>query len=529
MTSFFSPVFICAFLPCVILAYALCTRKMRWLVLLTASYMFFWAVSKALIVFILLSTVIVYVSARLLNAIDEKKNTSGALDDSAKARIKRSIKRQKKAVLCVAVLLNLLTLFALKYLGFFSASLVSLLGLAGVTVAPVSLSLGVPIGISFYTLMALSYLTDVYRGSVSADKNLGRVALFLSFFPQIMEGPICRYGQTAQAAYSGEPLNKTRLYEGLLRIAFGFAKKMIVADRLNIFVQTVFDNNADYDGGVIALAAIAYTVQLYCDFSGTMDIAIGIARIFNVSLPENFRQPFFSRTASEFWQRWHITLGTWFKDYIYYPISLSKPCKAMTKMARKKIGLRYGPLLVSSIALFAVWFCNGLWHGAGTQYLLFGMYYFVLIVCGGFLEPLMQTFCSKTGFNRSSRAYTIFQVLRTIIIIFIGELIFRSSDAQTAITMISKILFDFSFETIVQGDIFTLGIDTKDCAIVGLVLLVLLIVGFIKERGGNPCLRIAQCNVVVRWAALILLFLAIVVFGAYGAGYVPVDPMYAQF
>ena len=392
------------------------------------------------------------------------------------------------------------------------------------------LDIVLPAGISFFSFRSISYIVDIYRRQLAPARNFIDYCFFLTFFPPLLAGPVVRAKDMLPQIYARPEATREQVCRGLVLIMFGLVKKVIVADYISgNFVDRIFDNPSLYSGFENMLGAVGFTLQLYCDFSGTMDIAIGIARIFNVSLPENFRQPFFSRTASEFWQRWHITLGTWFKDYIYYPISLSKPCKAMTKMARKKIGLRYGPLLVSSIALFAVWFCNGLWHGAGTQYLLFGMYYFVLIVCGGFLEPLMQTFCSKTGFNRSSRAYIIFQVLRTIIIIFIGELIFRSSDAQTAIAMISKALFDFSLETIVQGGIFTLGIDVKDCTIVGLVLLVLLIVGFIKERGGNPCLRIAQCNVVVRWATLILLFLSIVVFGAYGAGYVPVDPMYAQF
>lgn len=179
-----------------------------------------------------------------------------------------------------------------------------------------------------------------------------------------MEGPIWRYREASGSLFDGSPVTYSSLYDGTMRIMFGIAKKMIVADRLNAFVKPVFDAYESYDGGVIALAAILYTVQLYCDFSGTIDVSLGMGRVFGVAIPENFRQLFFSKSPSEFWQRWHITLGLWFKDYLYYPVSLSAPCKALSKWGRKRLGKRRGMLLSGSLALFCVWFANGLWHGA---------------------------------------------------------------------------------------------------------------------------------------------------------------------
>lgn len=152
-------------------------------------------------------------------------------------------------------------------------------------------------------------------------------------------------------------------------------------------MRNVFNNYTDFDGGVIALAAVCYTVQLYMDFSGSMDAVTGTAQILGVTMPENFRQPFFSKTISEFWKRWHITLGTWFKDYVFYPVVTLKPLEKLTSAARKRLGNHYGPLLASAVALFCVWFCNGLWHGAAWSYLFFGMYHFVLILGGNIIAP----------------------------------------------------------------------------------------------------------------------------------------------
>ena len=316
---------------------------------------------------------------------------------------------------------------------------------------------------------------------------------------------------------------------------WGLAKKMIVADRLNLFVKTIYDGTTDFadgaafDGGIIAVAAILYTVQLYCDFSGTMDMAVGMGRLFGISITENFRQPFFSRTASEFWQRWHITLGAWLRDYIYYPISLSKPMKKLTSALRKKMGNRYGPLVASSVALLAVWLGNGLWHGAGTQYLFFGMYYFVLIVAGGFLEPAMQKFAQKTGLNRDSKGYHVFQIARTWVIIFVGEMFFRANGMEAGFAMFAQLVGNFSLETILSPAFWGLGMDAKDLLIITCMVVAMFVVGALKERGVAVLNVIAEKPAWVRWGLVLLLFTCMLIFGAYGGDYEPVEPMYAEF
>ena len=497
--------------------------------LLAASYLFYWCLSGALIGFVVASTVSVYVCGRTMASLLRRRDAALAEAQSGKRKIKGDCKKGMRRVLVAGVVFNLAVLVVLKYLGFLTDGANALLSLLGIEASLVAPKIAVPIGISFYTLMAVSYLVDVYRETVQADKHLGRVALFLCFFPQIMEGPICRYGQTATALTAGESIRAKNLYQGALRILFGLSKKIIVADRLNAFIKTVFDDYSSYDGSIIALAAVLYTLQLYCDFSGTMDIALGIGRIFNVNLPENFRQPFFSRTSSEFWKRWHITLGTWFKDYVYYPVSLSRPCKKLTSAARKKFGVRYGPLLASSVAMFCVWTANGLWHGAGLQYLFFGLYYFTMIMAGGLIEPVAQTAAARLGIDRSSAPYRAFQIVRTLAIVFVGELFFRANGLTAGLEMFSTMITGFSLDSVMNGAVFTLGLDRHDFAIVALAVACLIVVGVAKERGKDIGAAIANRGALIRWCALALLFVAVVVFGAYGVGYTPVDPMYAQF
>ena len=291
----------------------------------------------------------------------------------------------------------------------------------------------------------------------------------------------------------------------------------------------MFGGHYLFDGGVTAFAAILYTLQLYCDFSGTMDVALGIGQIFNVRLPKNFRQPFFSRTASEFWKRWHITLGTWLKDYVYYPVSLSAPCKRLTKRARKVFGNRYGPLLASSVALLCVWVINGLWHGAGSQYLFFGMYYFVLIMSGGLIEPVAAKAGLRLHVDRTSAPYRAFQTVRTLVIVFVGEMFFRANGLSAGLAMLRRIVTDFSLGAFTSGAIFAVGLDGPDYLVVCLALAGVLAVGIAQERGRDVLGALCERGTIARWAVAIALFMAIVIFGAYGASYIPIAPMYAKF
>lgn len=533
MKSYFSLTVLALFLPATMLCYQLMPRRLRWLVLLAASYIFFWSISGKLLVFLLISTGTIWLAGIGLDRLLRERASRLRAPGANRRDIKRRYARYMRFVLAAGLVVNLSMLFAFKYLGFAQRLLAPLatplLAHAGITFPQEAISLAAPIGISFYTLQAVSYLIDVHRQSISADRNPARLALFLSFFPLIMEGPICRYGDTAQALWAGRPITAENISRGGMRILWGLAKKVIVADRVNLLVKTVFEQYGSYDGGVIALAAVLYTVQLYCDFSGTMDFVMGCGRIFGVTLPENFKQPYLSRTASEFWQRWHITLGTWFRDYVFYPLSLSKPVKRLTSAARKAFGNRMGPLAASGVALLAVWLGNGLWHGAGSQYIFFGIYYFVLIVAGSLIEPTAARLAEKAGVSRESAGYRAFQIARTLVIIVVGELFFRANGLTAGFEMFGTMVTGFTFESFVNGTVLSMGMDAKDFAVVIVSVAVLLVVGILRERGVDIVGRIGGWKLPARWAVWYAVFLVLLIFGAYGAAYTPVDPMYAQF
>jgi D-alanyl-lipoteichoic acid acyltransferase DltB (MBOAT superfamily) len=338
MTSFFSVFYLAIFLPVMVILYNVCPKKYRPMVLIAGSYFYFYSISGKLLVYLLFSTMSIHHIGLWLTDIQKERDDilKEAVKEEKKA-IKADYLKKQRRVLLFGVMLHLGILLIVKYTPFFATNINTLFNAMGLDITLTIPKIMMPIGISFYTLSAISYIFDVYRETIKADKNILRLALFMSFFPHIMEGPICRYSDTAHNLYKGERTNYQCLTLGLQRILFAMVKKMVVADRLNDFIQEVFTNYSQYDGGVILVGAVCYTIQLYMEFSGTMDIVIGTAQIFNVRLPENFKQPFFSRTISDFWSRWHITLGTFFKDYIFYPLTMSKPLKKLTTKARNDL------------------------------------------------------------------------------------------------------------------------------------------------------------------------------------------------
>ena len=528
--NYCAPTFFLLFLPLTALAYQLVPQRQRWMVLLVASYLFFWSISGKLLVHLLCSTVSMHHFGLWLDSV--LREQSEQLHDMPRRKRKRVRKRYAKrlrAIVGVGVCLQIGLLILLKYTRFFSRNIGVLLRMLDFPYhLPVHKFL-VPIGLSFYTLQAVSYLFDIYRGTLKADDHLGRLALYMSFFPGLMEGPICRYGETAQQLWAGNPITYHNLTFGVQRMLYGFFKKLVIADRLNLLVVTVFDGYMDYDGGVIALGMVCYTCQLYMDFSGVMDIVIGCAEIFGVTLPENFRQPFFSRSVSEFWRRWHITLGTWFRDYVFYPLSLSEPLKRLTKSARKKWGNHFGPLCASAVALFCVWFCNGLWHGAAWCFLFFGFYHFTWILTEQIVEPFAASGLLRLHIRREGGFWHVVQMIRTAVLINIGELFFRAHGLSAGIIMFKKMLTEWTLRSFRDGTVLNLGMDKLDYSVVVIMTSLVLAVSVLHERGYSVRSRAARLGVVPRWMLYYGLLLVVILLGAYGMNYIPIDPMYAKY
>ncbi|MBQ9276504.1 MAG: MBOAT family protein [Clostridia bacterium] len=529
-TSFQSVIYL---LPIFVFLYAITPKKAKKYYLLIASYVFYFLVNGGMLIYLLVSTFLMHYFAIWIERLKGQMNeTLKQTEKEEKKAVKKKYVRYQRGVLVLAVLIHIGALVVLKYTGFFITNINRIIAATGSSTVIAIPKFLVPLGISFFSLQALSYILDVYRGITKADDNIMRLALFLGFFPQIVEGPICRYNQTAEQLWNAKPVTSENLTFGLQRILFGMIKKIVIADRLNQLVGVIFAGYAGLDGGTIALGAIFYTIQLYMDFSGVMDIVIGLAQIIGVQFPENFERPFFSKTISEFWKRWHITLGTWFRDYIFYPVTTSGSMKKLTASARKKLGNHYGPLIAGSIALFSVWICNGLWHGADWNYIFFGMYHFALILLGNLIVPIVRVVNKKLNLNPENFFYHAMQVVRTSILVVIGELFFRAEGLTNGFHMFGKIFTDFSFSSmnadlLVQG-----GIDYLDFIIIGITLLGVFVVSILNEKKISVRelqTRPAKGALVLQWSVIFVLAMFLVIFGAYGVGYAEVHPMYAQF
>lgn len=525
--TYFDLTYAFLFLPITMIVYSITPKKFRYIILLIASLVFFALISNKLIIFLLATIVSIYFGARWLTRINKKQEEAleTALKDDRKA-IKAKFKKQKRLVLLGVILFNVAFLFFYKYLKFFLINTNIVLKWLDVDYKFKILKYVAPVGISYYTLQAISYITDVYNDKIAAEKNILKLALFMSFFPQIMEGPIVKFHDTAEKLAEGLKITFHNLSFGYQRIAFGFFKKFVIADRLNLLVKTVFAHYTNYSGISCWLAVIGYMVMLYAEFSGTMDIVIGTGEIFGVTIPENFRQPFFAKNISEFWARWHISLGTWFKDYIFYPVSLSKPMKKITTTARKVLGPHYGALISGSVALLVVWLLNGLWHGAGWNYIFFGLYHFVMILLGGIIEPIVVKVCEKHNINRKNIFYRCLQTIKLWFVVFVGELFFRAPTVAMGFKMLKKMFTNFSLG---PGEIASLGLDIADYIILIIAIIFLFIIGILKEKGINIREKIAEKKIFVRWIIYYALILSVITFGAYGPGYAPVDPIYADF
>ena len=522
--SYFNLALLLLIVPALVVVYQFTPKKVKPVLLLLASYGLFFYVSKWLIAFIILSSITIYLYG--LYVLWNEKRYNNEVNDDNKKEIKNKYNKRNKILFVIVLLLNIGFLFVFKYLKFFTINTNLLLDLFNINHQFKIHRIAAPIGISFYTMQALSYMFDINNKKVEPTKNPLKVLLYLGFFPTVMEGPMTRFNDVSDDLVKGEKVSYKNFCHGYQRILWGLFKKLVIADRLNILVKYVFLNYASLGSFTVFLGAVAYTILLYSEFSGTMDVVIGIGEIFNVKLTENFRQPFFSKNISDFWTRWHITLGTWFKDYIFYPVSLSKPMKKLNSSIRKHLKNRTGPLLTGGIALFCVWSLNGLWHGAGWTFLFFGMYHFILILLGNIFEPWFIKLCSLLHIKRESKAYTAFRIVKTWFFIFIGEMFFRAPTLTVGFGMLKGI---FSFKGLGSRELLSLGLDGKDYAILFISIIVLFIIGIFREKKIDLREELDNKNIYFRWFIYYLLIFAIMIFGAYGTGYVPVDPIYADF
>ena len=374
----------------------------------------------------------------------------------------------------------------------------------------------------------VSYVVDVYRGKYKPERNFFKLALFLSFFPQMTEGPIGKYEIMMPRLVEGHSFDFERDAQAVMRIFWGMFKKMVIADRANLFVTGVFDNG-DQAGSMVLLGTLLYTVQIYCEFSGCMDIVCATGQLFGVEMQENFRRPIFSKTINEFWQRWHITLGAWIKEYVFFSVSLSKGLMNLSKHTRKKLNDYFANLVPMTFALFCVWFFNGIWHGASWKYVLYGLYYYILMMIGMYLRPVSDKLLHALHIAPESKGFALFQMVRTFLIVNVGMMLFRCHTISQWGQSLARIFTDFDGACLTNGTVLSLGNDWQDFLIMGIGVLVVGIVEVLQEKGHTIRLELARRPVVLRYAVFLALVIGVIVFGAYGTGYETVAPIYGQF
>ena len=371
-------------------------------------------------------------------------------------------------------------------------------------------------------------MVDVYRGKYKPERNFFKLALFLSFFPQMTEGPIGKYEIMMPRLVEGHSFDFERDAQAVMRIFWGMFKKMVIADRANLFVTGVFDNG-DQAGSMVLLGTLLYTVQIYCEFSGCMDIVCATGQLFGVEMQENFRRPIFSKTINEFWQRWHITLGAWIKEYVFFSVSLSKGLMNLSKHTRKKLNDYFANLVPMTFALFCVWFFNGIWHGASWKYVLYGLYYYILMMIGMYLRPVSDKLLHALHIAPESKGFALFQMVRTFLIVNVGMMLFRCHTITQWGQSLARIFTDFDGACLTNGTVLSLGNDWQDFLIMGIGVLVVGIVEVLQEKGHTIRSELARRPVVLRYAVFLALIIGVIVFGAYGTGYETVAPIYGQF
>ena len=418
----------------------------------------------------------------------------------------KACKISKKSVLGLTIFANIGLLVFVKFYGY-SVSVFEKIFKVDVE----SISVIVPLGIAFYTLQAISYCVDVYKGKYAAEKNLAKYTLYMSYFPIIMQGPISRYDQLSTTLFEGHRFSFDRMKSGLSLAMWGFFKKMVIADRAAILVNQVFGNYAEYKGFEIIVAVFWYTIQLYADFSGCVDISRGVSEIFGVELMNNFQHPYFATSIKDFWRRWHISLSSWFRDYIYIPLGGNRKGKVR----------RY-------INLLTVFFVSGLWHGVGINYIVWGFLHGGYQVAGELTQGFRSRLYAKIGLREDHALVKLWKQLCTFCLVAYAWLFFRASGTIASIRMTISAVTTFNPEIFWNGRLFELGLDKKDWLVLLLACLVLLVVSWIQEK--DSVRRVIEGQKIwIRWTIYIVAIFVILILGIYGPGFDANQFLYMQF
>lgn len=410
------------FIAIIFVLYYAIPKKFQWVLLLISSIIFYLAGGVQSALYVLITATSIYLATVGMQKLSNRqkeyiKANKETLTRDDKKQYKAKVKKKRKYIMLSALLINLGLLCFFKYFHFLLEQINVLLNLTGINGINDTFKFIIPLGISFYTFQSVGYLLDVYWENVKAEKNYLKVLLFVSFFPQMTQGPISEFEQLSNELFTEHKFSYKNYSWGFQRMIWGFFKKMVIANQLNKYVMLVFSNYADYSGISVLIGAFLYSVQIYADFSGYMDIMCGFCETLGIHLTENFERPYFSKSVAEYWRRWHMSLGTWFKKYLYFPIGMSTWNRNLAKATRKHFSRHFASSFPATVALVIVWTATGLWHGANWAYVTWGLLNGLFIILSMWMEPLYVKFRKKLHLRDDMWSWRAFQTLRTFALI----------------------------------------------------------------------------------------------------------------
>lgn len=453
----------------------------------------------------------------------EKKALAACSVPAERKAVRAKYKKKAKVILVLSLIIVVGLLVVCKYTKFILETVDGIFETGNAE----ALSIIVPLGISFYTFMAIGYILDVFWKRYAYEKSFINYAVFLSYFPHVVQGPIDRYNlfKSQLPVNEKRKFDSTMVVSGAQLVVWGLFKKLVIADRLNIFVNSIYDNYENYYGIILIIATVVYSIQIYADFSGCIDIVSGVSEMFGIKLKQNFNHPYFSKTIPEFWRRWHISLGDWFTDYIYYPASMSRPIKAFKKKCNNK---NISNIVTSSVPIIIVWMITGIWHGAAWNFVVWGIYYAVIMVAGVVFANARDWLNKKLKIDTESFSWGLWQMLRTFTICTIGRVFFRAPKIEVSLSIFERMLSASGIENIFDGAIYNYGLDRNNITLAFVAVLVLLVVDILQEKMSLRD-KINQQGIVFRWLIFLIGIFAVMIFGIYGPGYDAGSFIYEQF
>lgn len=467
------------FFPIVVIAYFILPHRMRWIFLLVASYYFYMCWKMEYIFLIIISTLIDYYVGIQMG--------------------KTSVQAKRKKFLVLSLLTNLGLLFSFKYFNFFNDSLRYVFNHYNIFYGIPAFKVILPVGISFYTFQTLSYSIDVYQGKTKPEKHLGIFALYVSFFPQLVAGPIERSNHLLPQFLKKHNFDYPRVKNGLLLMLWGFFKKVVIADRLAILVNQVYNNPTEYTGIPLIVATFFFAFQIYCDFSGYSDIAIGTALVMGFDIMENFRQPYHSASVSEFWKRWHISLSTWFKDYFYIPLGGNRVVKWRWY---------YNIILVFLV--------SGLWHGANWTFIAWGALHGFYMLFAISTRLMRERVANMMGLNKVPKLFKIFKIFITFSLVCFGWVFFRANNISDALFIVSRLFV--GWQVVLEFGklkhlILSLGLNKYQFFIAIASIAIMEFVHLLQRQYGSMRGLISKQPIFLRWTAYYGLILGLFLFG----------------